>query len=97
MGKAEYQGTFNAKGTAEKITKFAKGLLNLGGLGLLLEFGLAPVPEPAPAEPVSERTTVQNTTKPGRQARAATGGKRRRSALCASKANERFALRVTRT
>ena len=52
------------------------------------------------ALPPSARTSerdVQTTTKPGRPARAATGGKRWRNALFEGKANEPVPLRVTRT
>ena len=92
LGKAEYQDLFNAKGTAEKNYKIRERTSDFfGGDTAAIGVGIR-------SSCSHQRTPPPKTTpKPGRQARAATGGKRRRSALCASKANERFALRVTRT
>ena len=72
MEETEYQALFNAKGTAEKNYKIRERTSDFFGVRRRLELPTL-VLVLSPSARTSERV-VQTTTKPGRQARVATGG-----------------------
>ena len=92
LEKAEYQSPFGREINSQKSYKIReRSSIFLMDISIAVGIGAQPVrPHPSAQNP-------KPTTKPGRQAWAATGGRRRRSALCARKANEPHTLRVTRT